>query len=656
MPVGKAVCLVGSFVLAACQAHKPPASEAPVHAQDGSAYLQGRKDAELDLAHAKRIIKFAGLPPPWQEEVDQELWRRYRIKTDWLGDVLFHGEGDYARGYNEVSLPEIQRRIGAGTMHEIEARIRNSKDWDEERNRALHDFLEKTEKEIAGEKKAREGGAQSSGPSLSLGKGPACTVSGRLLPAERPPGEFLVSLARFRGERIPGVPTRKEDLVWRRGALDWDSGAEATPEGEDGRFLLTQELDPAEDNRFWRLEVAWRTAGLAGHAARPFRRLAPVFDSAPFALQPGASLDLGTLALKPLAFLECRLSLHEDSGPLYGPWHFELIALRGAAPFFEEVPILEGGWPVEDLRLPVPQNFLGTKVFLETTNGLLHARTDPFLLAPGRTRIPDTVFARPGRVEVHLPSPEEFPDRNQVRLSLSRVLHENQPDSFPVPVPRRRGEGMEVLDPISPGTYVLVSRWSRDGGRSTFVRRRRFSVAPGTTTVLDFRPGFPAESVPVELAGLDRRDFVNPWIRLLDETGHEIGSQNLTGPETPLPWKAAEVSRVALEDFSSSAARPFLRLLLARKDPGEKRAVLHAFPTRLVIPGPFPPAARFLSLSRLEEPESGKKGTIRIPLLTSFTDRLPATREIRGLPPGAYLVSFFSSTWGLIQERSLRLE
>ncbi len=656
MAFGKAVCLLGLFVLAGCQARKPPASEPPVHAQDGSAYLQGRKDAEWDLAHAKRIIKSAGLPPPWQDEVDQELWRRYRIKTDWLGDVLFHGEMDYARGYNEVSLPEIQRWIGAGTMYEIESRIRNSKDWDAELKREVREFLERIEKEIAGAKQGREGGTQAAPPSVSPEKGPDCTVSGRLRPAERPPGEFLVLLVRFRGERFPGAETRGEDLVWRRGALDWDSGAEATPEGQDGRFLLSQALDPAEDNRFWRLEVAWRTAGLAGHAARPFRRLAPVFDSEPFALQPGASLDLGTLELKPLALLEGHLSLYEDSGPLFGPWHFELIALRGAAPFFEEVPILEGGWPLEDLRLPVPQNFLGTKVFLKTTQELLHARTDTFLLEPGRTRIPDTVFAPPGRVEVHLPPREAFPARNQVGLSLNRVLFENQPDSFPSPVPRRRGEGMEVLDPISPGTYVLVSRWSRDGGRSTFVRRRRFRVASGTTTVLDFRPGFPAESFPVELAGLDPRGFVNPWIRLLDKTGREIGRQNLTGRETRLPWKAAEVSRVVLEDFAPAGTKPFLRLLLARKDPGEKRVVLHPFPTRLEIPGPFPPAARFLSLSRLEEPGSGKKGTIRVPLLASFTGRFPATREIRGLPPGEYLVSFFSPAWDLIQERSLRLE
>ncbi|MFQ5749609.1 MAG: hypothetical protein ACE5H3_09155, partial [Planctomycetota bacterium] len=598
------------------------------------------------------------LPPPWQKEMDEELWNRFQIRTDELGDVLFHGEVDYARGYDEVSLPEIQRWIGAWTMNEIESRIRNSKDWGEELNRALQGFLERTEKEIAGVKKGREGGAQSAARSVSPGKGPACTVEGSLRPAERPPGGFLVSLARFRGERFPGAETTEEDLLWRRRALDWDSGAEAAPEGKEGRFTLSQELDPAEDNRFWHLEVAWRTEGLAGHAGRPFRRAAPVFFTRPFALQPGASLDLGTLELQPLTLLESHLSLYKDSGPLYGPWHFELIALRGEAPFFEEVPILEGGWPLKDLQLPVPQNFLGTKVFLKTTRELLHARTEPFRLEPGRTRIPDTVFAPPGRVEVHLPPREEFPASEKVTLLLERVLHEDQPDSFPSPVPRRRGGGMEVLDPISPGTYVLVSRWSRDGGRSTFVRRRRFPVASGKTTDLNFRPGFPSESFTVELAGLDRQDFVNPWIRLLDETGREIGSQNLTGRETRLPWKAAEVSRVVLEDFSSSGTKPFLQLLLTRKDPGVEHVVLHPFPTRLEIPGPFPPAACFLTLSRLEEPEpgSGKKEKRRFPLLFSFIDRFPKTRAIQGLPPGEYLLSFFSSAWDRIQERSLRLE
>ncbi len=78
------------------------------------AYRRGRLDAQRDVAHGKLAVEVI-----WEEDADPllkaYLKRHYYIEIRQLGtDEVDEQMTGHAKGYNEVSRPEIERRYGAG--------------------------------------------------------------------------------------------------------------------------------------------------------------------------------------------------------------------------------------------------------------------------------------------------------------------------------------------------------------------------------------------------------------------------------------------------------------------------------------------------------------------------------------------------------------
>jgi hypothetical protein len=97
-----------------------------------SAYETGRRDAERDLLEGRLIFEiYGGPPPPGEGEWKKLLAQKYHIEIkEVAGCTVNYQIVGHARGYNEVSGAEIDRRFGANL-------IRNTRDevlkkWDED--------------------------------------------------------------------------------------------------------------------------------------------------------------------------------------------------------------------------------------------------------------------------------------------------------------------------------------------------------------------------------------------------------------------------------------------------------------------------------------------------------------------------------------------
>lgn len=85
------------------------------------AYLNGREDAERDIAEGRLAIEI--FVAPWSPDRGAGiLKKRYGIETKIVGtDLVFAGEREHARGFNDVMEAEITRQFGPDVLEKAAA-------------------------------------------------------------------------------------------------------------------------------------------------------------------------------------------------------------------------------------------------------------------------------------------------------------------------------------------------------------------------------------------------------------------------------------------------------------------------------------------------------------------------------------------------------
>jgi hypothetical protein len=84
-------------------------------------YERGRADAQNDISHGILVYEFAGLPAPSDDEEIRLLRERYHIELRRVaGDEIRIDAISHMIGYNEISLPEIERRFGKGILEKVD--------------------------------------------------------------------------------------------------------------------------------------------------------------------------------------------------------------------------------------------------------------------------------------------------------------------------------------------------------------------------------------------------------------------------------------------------------------------------------------------------------------------------------------------------------
>src|SRR5262249_5066932 len=95
-----------------------------------SAYHDGREDARKDVGENRLVIETFGLPPPSDDDYARLLDERYHIQIKRVaGCVADDKIVGHAKGYNEVSKAEIQRRFGSDVLEKTQAEVQ--KHWKE---------------------------------------------------------------------------------------------------------------------------------------------------------------------------------------------------------------------------------------------------------------------------------------------------------------------------------------------------------------------------------------------------------------------------------------------------------------------------------------------------------------------------------------------
>jgi hypothetical protein len=95
-----------------------------------SAYRAGRADAEKDIQANCLIIEVFGLPTPWDDDYARIFYQKYDVEVKKIaGDVVDYEIVGHAKGYNEVSKPEIQRRFGSDVLEKTQSEVH--KHWQE---------------------------------------------------------------------------------------------------------------------------------------------------------------------------------------------------------------------------------------------------------------------------------------------------------------------------------------------------------------------------------------------------------------------------------------------------------------------------------------------------------------------------------------------
>jgi hypothetical protein len=97
------------------------------HGQKASAgysqadYERGRTDAQNDVNHGVLVYEFAGLPAPTDDDEIRLLKERYHIEMRRIaGEEIRIDAISHMVGYNEISLPEIERRFGKGILQKVD--------------------------------------------------------------------------------------------------------------------------------------------------------------------------------------------------------------------------------------------------------------------------------------------------------------------------------------------------------------------------------------------------------------------------------------------------------------------------------------------------------------------------------------------------------
>jgi hypothetical protein len=120
-------CVVAASGLVA-QEQSTDIIEAPNHERySRSAYEAGRRDAEKDIRQNHLVVEMFGGPlPPWNDDWLKLLNDRYHIYVkEVAGDVVDYQVLGHARGYNEISKAEIQRRFGSDVVSKTLEEVRS---------------------------------------------------------------------------------------------------------------------------------------------------------------------------------------------------------------------------------------------------------------------------------------------------------------------------------------------------------------------------------------------------------------------------------------------------------------------------------------------------------------------------------------------------
>jgi hypothetical protein len=96
-------------------------------------YRAGRTEAERDLRLGRLVHEEIGMPMP--PEYYEIVHRRYQIELHSYGDLVSEKIIGHAKGYNDITDPEIKRRFGSDVLGA--ARDEAFKHWNEAQ--AKHD-------------------------------------------------------------------------------------------------------------------------------------------------------------------------------------------------------------------------------------------------------------------------------------------------------------------------------------------------------------------------------------------------------------------------------------------------------------------------------------------------------------------------------------
>lgn len=89
-----------------------------------SAYKAGRSEAMKDVKENRLIIEVSGLPAPWSGEYAKFLAAKYHIQLKTVAGCIVDSKiVGHERGYNEVSVAEIERRFGHGVLAKTAADV-----------------------------------------------------------------------------------------------------------------------------------------------------------------------------------------------------------------------------------------------------------------------------------------------------------------------------------------------------------------------------------------------------------------------------------------------------------------------------------------------------------------------------------------------------
>ena len=86
------------------------------------AFEEGRRAAAEDVKKGRLVYYAGGLPPPHEELFAEILRNEYKVSLVLTGCVINSEEFQRGLGYNEVSVPEIERRYGKDILKQVDER------------------------------------------------------------------------------------------------------------------------------------------------------------------------------------------------------------------------------------------------------------------------------------------------------------------------------------------------------------------------------------------------------------------------------------------------------------------------------------------------------------------------------------------------------
>ena len=82
-----------------------------------SAYQAGRSEAIKDVKDNRLVIEVSGLPAPWSGQYAKLLADKYHVQLKTVAGCIVDSRiVGHERGYNEISIAEIERRFGRGFL------------------------------------------------------------------------------------------------------------------------------------------------------------------------------------------------------------------------------------------------------------------------------------------------------------------------------------------------------------------------------------------------------------------------------------------------------------------------------------------------------------------------------------------------------------